>query len=565
MFIDKYLLLLIILSSLYLFIPVYDGFEFKNVFEIEPIFDARSPVNYVSVQKLLSNQSITFDKNFDSDFFSVKDNVDFTEYSNGFVSSSRTGFLVFFSLLFAPFFFLGYNTFGIVIILQILISILAIMVFYHILRLKTSKFFSFFFSIVFGFGTGIFIYSRLFFRHNLDLLFFLFMFYFFLKHEKENKKKFFYLFLFVSFFFTITAHHNYLYTFSIIGKIFTPNLCYVLIFLFFSKKHLKKYSKELFVFFLAVFLMISFLELFSINKGDFIGPQNFMLDIYEDHNVNSYYYELFGSENSESSLFYSYKGEGFFFNVSGFFDALFSERGIIFNSLFLLFGLFFLFSTKTKNSALFFTLIAWDLVPSFFLIGYGGFIPRYNRLFFITMTLLAIVSFENFHKLKPLMKLLFVSLSVLSIINVVSLGIRLDWSYESPQDLISNDIVLFYGPSEDYGSFSEFLSVTNCSVAFSGGGILLDNCFCSYPATFSTRLAVNNSVDFFACSRYAGGDGVNFLVNVLNRSYDFHLPSNSCDVLRIDNISGENEFLLSTSVEGECYNERVEVRGYDIR
>jgi hypothetical protein len=168
-------------------------------------------------------------------------------------------------------------------------------------------------------------------------------------------------------------------------------------------------------------------------------------------------YKTYGFHNTSSEWkldrFYSYiygfkegKGNALFLFTSGLFGVLFSERGFIYNSPFLIFSILGIFSYKRireRNFILSIILVFLLVYGMLNFIWHGGGIVRYVRSFNVSILLLTFFSFFYIQQTKrKMVKLIFIILILLSILNVFSLAIRADWVYEHPKDLVSYDLIL---------------------------------------------------------------------------------------------------------------------------
>lgn len=198
---------------------------------------------------------------------------------------------------------------------------------------------------------------------------------------------------------------------------------------------------------IAIIFFILYLQWFN-NFGLYrlFNPIVFQPSSFQNY-TPSYIYTVEGY-NRTYDFFYSFDqppGNAVFLLSNGMFQSLFGPRGFIFNSPFLIFAVFglFIYKKESKKFLLFLILFFW-FVFSVWIIWHGGWTPRYVRFFNIPILLLSFFSFYWLQEEKnKWLKLLFIGLVIISILNVISLTVRTDWTYELATQLVSNDWVVW--------------------------------------------------------------------------------------------------------------------------
>ena len=270
-----------------------------------------------------------------------------------------------------------------------------------------------------------------------------------------------------------------------------------------------------------------------------------------------------------------------------FFFHLFSERGIILNSPYLIFSILGILTFLSKKELItkqiiFFILlylITFSLYPNWF----GGGSPRYDRFSLPISFLLSLFSFyylDNLLKRKKyFLVFIFSILLSLSILNVLSISTRKDWLYSTDYELFSYDLVLWpwvkplnlfnlilSSPSEQH--FWRTSSFDNCKAILYWEGIKTDNCFCNGTSIAERYITLpfdwkKAKISFKACTGKAGDDFVVaiFKIKATNESTHYYLiPSNSCISESIEVLLPKNhtiKIVLGTKIFESCDEEWV--------
>jgi len=278
-------------------------------------------------------------------------------------------------------------------------------------------------------------------------------------------------------------------------------------------------------------------------------------------------------------------GNAIFLQFYGLFGSLFGTKGFVYNSIFLIFSIFGILAYKKGGkrniiltSVIFIILIYGLIHPTW----YGGVTPRYVRFFNIPVLFLTFFSFyyiqevsKEKNKIKRLMIYsIFVIMIILSMLNVISLAVRADWTYEHEANLISYDLVLWpwYLPKTQENVINLYLTELGESVEWNFGGeiegckdygtlegIITPVCGCEY-ATYAERYIEvpweKIRVNVTACSR--GGD-------VIGRFYfddiekEIIIQPSSCErvSILIKNSKGKRTIVLKSKKYKECIDETV--------
>jgi hypothetical protein len=295
--------------------------------------------------------------------------------------------------------------------------------------------------------------------------------------------------------------------------------------------------------------------------------------IYGYHNQSSVWkiYRVFGYIYSFEQL----PGNAVFLNFYGLFGSLFGPKGIVYNSPFLLFSILGIFAYKNKkkrNLILVFTILFILLYGLLHFMWYGGVTPRYNRYLTIPVLFLTFFSFYYIQETNSnWIRLIFIGLIILSILNVISIAIRADWTYEHGADLVSYDLVLWpwYPPKPTKNIINLYLTEQGESVEWKFGteseckaygsleGIITYVCNCEY-ATYAERSIKipwdKFKVNVTVCSR--NGDVIGeFYFDKTKK--EIIIPPNSCEEksLLVDSSKEEHTIILKSKKYGECIDE----------
>ena len=147
------------------------------------------------------------------------------------------------------------------------------------------------------------------------------------------------------------------------------------------------------------------------------------------------------------------------------------------------------------------------------------------------------------------LKLLFIGLALLSFLNVFSLAVRLDWSYEEPSQLFSYDYALLPVLEDKQNP---------CAVKLDSSGYLLDVCDCEYAARL---VRGGGEFFFFACAKKAGKDGLFLNYSFDNISFSKFIPSNVCESV---GVNATSKVVIFPVINGSCEGEMVSIRFSDL-
>jgi hypothetical protein len=165
-------------------------------------------------------------------------------------------------------------------------------------------------------------------------------------------------------------------------------------------------------------------------------------------------------------------------------------------------------------------------------------------------------------------------LVALSILNISSLAVRADWTYQRPADLVSYDLVLWpwYPPklqeniinlylTEEGESIEwEFGSEAQCKARAHDEGIITEVCNCEY-ATYARRSIKVPWRKFMfnvtACS--IGGDGVIGRIFFDNFEEELFVHPRSCErrSFVFESSKEQHTIILKPKRYGECTDEIV--------
>lgn len=469
----KAAILFLFFAAFAILLPSFNAADglYNKFFDNYKIFwaDGRTPSNFALIRNIITSHGISFPKGYIIYDKPVEANYDFWQIGTKFYPTFS-----YYSDYFFAFFLFAFRTlpdltlYKAIVLLNVIFSSVIISIFYLIQRnLGLKPPFSFLSSMLAGIATSVLIYSKyLFINETLTTMFFMLFFYFILK-TKKNSNKMNKVLLFLSFFAFL---------------LFVPNVSVTVVaflLFFYHIYKLKIYDKffPLVVIILVAMLVAENYQKIEIFKGaQFFGdrgdeppPISYTLRFYNYITVFNLYktyipaldYSIYGYNNltsadkltREYSYLYAFenKGNAIFATFYGLFAPLFSEKGFVYNSPFLIFSIFGLFSyfSNPKNEykefmihTILFFLIIFGLLN---FTWYGGVTPRYVRYFNVPILLLTFFAFYFIqHNTKnKLMLAVFLILAVFSILNVVSLAIREDWTYEVYGQLVSYDLVLW--------------------------------------------------------------------------------------------------------------------------
>jgi hypothetical protein len=565
------ILFLIFFFSL-LLLPRFDGktfYSFLSSNNSVPFSDAKSDIVIWTFLKFKEGD-LCFREGEQFNSLIVGENVDLVKVENSECYAPTPSVFAVFLFLF-PFGMLSSTIIGLakfLVVGNMIYAGLGLVFFYLILKVLDIKH-SFVFTLIAGFCTGWFIYSFSLLSEIIYTTILLGCVYFAISFYKLEKDKFF--FLFSLFFFLLIfalpytlgdklpfpkALTHFVVRFFSYALVLTLPL---IIFLFVTGRITRNKLFFLGVLYFFAGFLYDFVLYPYMSEGSVWSSEYYFV---ADANPGAISAELFGytTSNRVHSFLYSFKDKanGLFLNSYGLFGSLFSEKGFVYNSPFLIFGFIGLIFFKPKNlrNILLMILIINLAVSVLSSTWHGGSTPRYVRHYLPAVFILSIFAFDYVQKNKNLfVKLLFAGLVLLSFLNVLSLAVRLDWSYENPNDLVSYDYVLFPMLSSGLSYNTSF-----CPTIYENTGWVLDVCNC---ASSSHSLLTRPEGDFFvfACAKFAGGDGL-FLNYSYNNFSDAHyLEPNNCAVFNVNSNSDVNFWVERF---GECDAEMVGIKFSDM-
>ena len=558
--------------------------------------DGRSPSTFNVIKQLINTNSIGFPKGYLIDERPVELNYDFSEIGDKFYPTFNTYPHYFFAFFLMP--FKGSSDlvlYKAMIFLDAIISALILSVFYLIQkRFGLKPYLSFMACLLSGIATSILIYSKyLFINDVLSTLFFMFFFYFLLKIKNNSTKN-------------TRIDKLILFTVFTLFLLFTSYIeARIALFLFFSFYIYKfKIYNKIFPFILMFAILIaqtvysemaSNSEPFKISDRplDYYNEFNFLRPFFRTYGtyIPALDYSIYGYYNLTStykitriySFFYTFtepKGNAIFAVSYNLFGTLFSEKGFIYNSVFLIlsiFGIWIYKNNEDKNFLIFTILLFLIGFGLLNFVWYGGVTPRYVRSFDIPILLLTFFAFyflqENSRN--KLVMLVFLILAAVSILNVVSLTVREDWTYEHPADLVSYDLVLWPWVQPKIQTDNINLYFTNmaenvvwnygseqdCKAFGSLEGIVTYFCRCELPTYAERTITIpwnNVNVSFVACSRHDDRGNITGQLYFNNASKEFTISAGSCiDESFIANASQESSIVLRPKSAQNCTQEIV--------
>ncbi len=576
-------LIFILFIAVVSFLPVYDtqnGFHNQFFGNYTVTWqDGRSPLNFLFIKSFLNNEppiSLT-------NITSLSDNYDVRIVNDQVVPIfNLLPTYIYATLLYPLKTFLTNDLalFKAILVLNVLVYALSLVVFYFLCRrLGLSQKNAFFATIVLGFSTSFIIYSHYFFLvESLTTLSALFLLYL-LSDNVKNEFVYGILIAVISVLFvaqTLVAVVGISLVFSLIlwfEKFVTKKTVIVtLIFALLFSSLYASYGPS--SHYLARAPSSPFWDFLTIGQN-FIPATNF--EIYGFYNVTSG--SLLQRVYSYVYGFAEQPGNAIFLSFYGLFASLFSEKGFVYNSPFLIFSILGLFVyQKNRHFKNLLSLITIFLIISIgFLssIWYGGYTPRYVRGFDIPVAILTFFAFYYMQKLwseknklkKILITTIFIGLIILSVLNVFSLAIRTDWTYETTNNLVSYDLVLWpwitpttfdiSAPTEQMNW--NLTGESYCRAAYNYNGIVTDSCDCKFNSTairtiFSNQQEIKFNV--IACADYAGGDGTIGNVIFDSQIQSIFIPSNSCNsttlVFNVSQISTSHTLALQSGIYGNC-------------
>ena len=440
-------------------VPVYDATNgLHNVFfgDYKIVWqDGRSPENFYIIKDMISDKPAVFPPDFVFRDVAAKDNYDFFESNGKYIPLFNTRPTYLFAIILKPFNFLSdLNLFKAISLLVVAFYSASLFVFYFVQRhlglRSTTAFFS---TLVGGIATSIFIYSHYFFLIEVVSTLFLFLFlYFVLKYWNTKSRPASYLLpaLFVLFFFFFTLS----------AILFTLFAVVILYFIYYRDKVFG--SLKTFIAVSAIGVALTFLVAFYLVGFENISHTDtwYQVGMFRTFSgyVNADDFNIYGfHDNSTQNRLFAYvysfqksPENAVFLHLSGLFGSLFGEKGFIYNSIFLAFSILgmFLYKNKEKGYFTIALIVLFVLILSSRFEWYGGVIPRYVRTFDIPILLLTFFSFYFIQENKSrIVLIIFIAALLISVLNVVSLAVRTDWTYEQHSQLISYDLILWPFPA----------------------------------------------------------------------------------------------------------------------
>jgi len=592
-------LFLIVLSfiSISLFLPIYDtinGFHNLILDKYQLIwYDGKSPANFYLVKNIIERNSISFPKGYLFDNIQVENLIDFFEVDGRFYPQfNPISNYLYATILYSFSLTTDIQLFKGMLILNIIFSALILLIFYHVQRiLGLNNVYSLISTFMAGIATSILIYSRyLFIDHQIMSLTFILLIYFILKNKKKTSTK---INIFITLLFSF-----YLVLLSYIYLV----LLFFIVLSYFFIKYKPIQFKFLIITILISCLFSIYLQFFypklsttykfrDIPNGikNYVKIANLNIFTVFSKYVNALDYSIFGYHDVTSvwklyrtfAYIYTFeelKGNALFLSSNGLFASLFGPRGIVYNSPYLIFsilGIFFYKRKKEKNLLLVIIILIILTYGLFNLRWQGGLSPRYIRYYTMPILFLTFFSFYYIQQTKNiLVKIIFLVLIILSILNITSLSVRADWTYEHEADLVSYDLVLWpwYPPKPQENIINLYLTEQGESVEWKFGGeagckaygslegIITDVCNCEY-ATYAER-TINIPwgkirANITACGR--NGDGVTGKFYFGKIEKEIFIPSDLCvkESILIENSTGEHSIILKSKKYGECIGETV--------
>ena len=596
-----------------LFLPIYDQFNgFHNLILDDyklTWYDGRSPANFHIIKNMIENRSISFPEGYFIGNIQVENHYDFIGKDGTFYPLfDFLGNSIYAGILY----FVPTNTelqlFKGMIALNILFSTVTLLFFYFIQRqLGLNTKYSLLSTFIAGTATSLFIYTRYIFIQSVIMnLVFVLLIYVILKNWKKKSPK---IEIFTAIIFSIFL--SFLW--------YGAGMIYFIVLSYFFIKY--KFIRSIKVLIIPAFIYA--LLFLSLNLGLYVNippTRGFYLDIKNTSTslfgrisnivsrfsgipmfrvfpkyINALDYSIYGYHDITSvwklvrkfAYVYTFeepKGNAIFLSFYGLFGSLFGPKGFIFNSPFLIFSILGIFAYKRNiERNLLLVIIVLIIITYGFLhlMWYGGVTPRYNRYLTIPALFLTFFSFYYIQETKNVLpKLIFLGLIILSVLNVVSLAVRADWTYEHEADLVSYDLVLWpwYPIPEAVTNVTNETTIlltseeiphwklsgeSPCKSTFGGMGLVTDTCYCAYDSWAERKIELERNVrtiEVKACSAIAGNDGTKGLIYIDDVLIgEIFIESNSCTTKTFSvNISPDIYTIkLKSGKYGKCNNEIV--------
>ena len=564
-----------------IFLPFYDSY---NGFYL-PFFpkwksnfiSSENAVIFSLIQKCLENKSLYFLKNetITTQQLPVKRLPDLIKVNDTFKPGFPTYAIEAYCQILKPLHPAneGYLFFYIMLLNLFLLSFIEVCFFWILMKLGLSPFSAFVFTVLFIISSGFLIYVRYMFLLTWIFAAFTIFSFLFLFFEKKWWKKLIGI--------ELLLLGSMLSTFHLINWFVVPFIASLA--LFFTERQKMHPALSVLIIILLVFSAYVYLRhnekriLPYLNRTYTpVDLKNFGLFSNQKESITPGVYPTI------PYYFLSYPRNAVYMpGVYAFFYHLFSERGIIMNSPYLIFSLggFLLLYKKKKKIVLYLGYFAlfYLLLFSIYPVWFGGGSPRYDRYMLPLEFILGVFSFYYLESLikrrKWVISSVFILLLVLSILNIISLSIRRDWVYVSDYKLFSYDLVLWpwtptgekivfnlQNPSEQ----SQWLStgIHGCSAAYDPRGIITDNCYCIGKSEAKKVVLIPMNwpeirISFYACTDNAGGD---FVEGIIKTKIDkkeiskmFLIPSRRCTSFEFELKIPTNKHLIGITLTTEKY------------
>lgn len=541
--------------------------------------DGRSPANFHITKNIIEGKGIHFPRGYLIDNIKIENYFDFLEVDGVFrpVFNYLANYIYAYVLSIFPI-SNQLQLFKGMVLLTILFYTFSLFIFYFLQReLGLSLRYSALSTFVAGIATSILIYSRYLFIQYAVLTFLGILLIYVLSKDWKKMKKLFP---------RIEIVTSLLFSFFLIFLWYIPVILVFFLFLsiFFVRNRIIQLKilmiPSLFLLFFAFYVFSQYSNLPKPNLPNvrnIVGlGGNSVISIFPNY-INALDFSIYGYHNQTDvwkplriyAYIYAFKekpGNAIFLRSYGIFGILFGPKGIIFNSPFLIFSILgiFIYRDKEKRNLLSIFIILFIIIYGFLNpVWYGGVTPRYDRFLSIPILLLTFFSFYYIQKTKNIWaKLIFFTLVVLSILNVVSLAIRADWTYEHPADLVSYDIVLWpwYPSITTRGKTFYLTSRTeqmkwvgygdgNCKPYFMLEGVITDPCRCLDNSWIVRSIKIPQevqSIKIKACAMNAGNDGSQGEIFIDNSKIGkIYVQSNSCN---------ETEFMIPGFADGKIHS-----------
>jgi hypothetical protein len=585
---DSTSILIIIISflSISIFLPIYDSTNgFHNlIFDDYKLtwYDGRSPINFYLIKNLIENHSASFQKGYKLGEMFVENFYDLIEKNNNYYPRYNIyGNYIYAAILY----FINYQSdlqlFKNMLMLNMLFYVIILVLFYFVQKtLNLEIKYRLLSTFTAGVATSPLIYSRYFFiSDTIITLVFLLLIYQILKNWKKLSLKnniiiIVILLTFVSFIIDLS-------TFDSVFRalVFLLIFSYILI-------HYKLVNSKIYLPLLITIVTIILIGTSPLLSRFFSRPYGFPKKF--PNFIHALDYIIYGFHdlsvwklNRTSGFFYIFlepPGNAIFMRFYSFFGSLFGAKGIIYNSPFLIFSILGIFCKRTEQET--FILILTVLLicgVGSMLMWYGGVTPRYNRFLTIPALFLTFFSFyyiQRLSKEKSKFKRLviysiFVTLVILSILNVISLTVRADWTYEHEADLVSYDLVLWpwYPPKQQENVINLYLTEQGESVEwkFEGEvegckpygkleGIVTPVCDCEFVTYAERNIEIpweKIRINITACSRNGDAIGKFYFDRIVKETL---IKSDSCktESMLIENSEGQHIMVLKPKMYNAC-------------